>query len=326
LVGVQAEGEKDKVIQYPENHDENTKEVKNQTNGKNEPKNGTSVEKEDPKSSNSIPFPSASDPTVEVENEDENLQQYGRGHRPRKQKGAYRDINEGLTAAIAHCEVEGEDKKPPLEATDDVDKGFSKSLPDFALVGSIGPDPRTLDEVLRGPDAKHWQEALEYEISQLEKLETWEVIDLPHGHTAIPFSEVLKVKRGPDGEVQSYRVRIVAGGHRQVEGVNYTETFSAAANMPTVRVVLANTAHQDWEIEHVDVKSAYLNALLKETIYMKPPRGVLKPGQEGKVLRLKKGLYGLKPAGRGWYLKMSRVFLKELGFERSAIDHSVFYR
>ena len=56
------------------------------------------------------------------------------------------------------------------------------------------------------------------------------------------------------------------------------------------------------------------------------PRGVLKPGQEGKVLRLKKGLYGLKQAGRGWYLEMSRVFLKELGFTWSAIDHLVFYR
>ena len=95
--------------------------------------------------------------------------------------------------------------------------------------------------------------------------------------------------------------------------------------MPTVRVVLANAAHQDWEIEHVDVKSAYLNAPLKETIYMKAPRGVLKPGQEGKVLRLKKGLYGLKQAGRGWYLEMSRVFMKELGFAHLAIDHSVFY-
>ena len=222
--------------------------------------------------------------------------------------------------------MEGEDKKSPLEATDDVDEGFSKLPLDFTLVGSIGPDPRMLDKALRGPDAKHWQEALEYEISQLEKLEMWEVVDLPHGHTAIPFSKVLKVKRGPTGEVQSYQVRIVAGGHRQVEGINYTETFSAAAKMPTVRVILANAAHQDWEIEHIDVKSAYLNAPLKETIYMKPLRGVLKPGQEGKVLRLKKGLYGLKQAGRGWYLKMSRVFLKELGFERSAIDHSVFYR
>ena len=79
-------------------------------------------------------------------------------------------------------------------------------------------------------------------------------------------ANIAKVKRGPNGEVQSYRVRIVAGGHRQVEGVNYTETFSAAAKMPTVRVVLANAAHRDWEIEHMDVKSAYLNAPLQETI------------------------------------------------------------
>jgi hypothetical protein len=127
-------------------------------------------------------------------------------------------------------------------------------------------------------------------------------------------NEVVKVKRGPNGQVQSYRVRIVAGGHRQVEGVNYSDTFSAAAKMPAVRAVLANAAHQDWEIEHVDVKSTYWNAPLKETIYMKPSRGVLKPGQDGKVLRLLKGLYGLKQAGRGWYLEMTRVFLKGLDF------------
>jgi len=111
---------------------------------------------------------------------------------------------------------------------------------------------------------------------------------------AIPCSEVIKVKRGPNGEFLSYRVRIVAGGHRQIKGINCTETFSAAAKMPTVRVVL--------------------NAKLKETIYMKPPRGVLKKGQEGKVLKLKKGLYGLKQAGRGWYQEMSRVFMDEMGF------------
>ena len=66
-------------------------------------------------------------------------------------------------------------------------------------------------------------------------------------------------------------MHIVTGGHRQVEGVNYSETFSSTAKMPTVQVVLANAATQDWEIEHVDVKSAYLNVTLKETIYMKPP-------------------------------------------------------
>ena len=157
---------------------------------------------------------------------------------------------------------------------------------------------KMLDKLLCGLNAKKWQEALDYKISQLEKHGTWVVQDLPPGQTAIPCSEVIRVKRGPNGEVQSYRVRIVARGHRQVKDVSYTKTFLAAAKMPTVHVVLANAVHQDWEIEHVDVKSVYLNAPLKEKIYMQPLRGVLKPGQEGKVLRLLKGLYSLKQASR----------------------------
>ena len=66
-------------------------------------------------------------------------------------------------------------------------------------------------------------------------------------------------------------MHIVAGGHRQIKGVNYSKTLSSVAKMPTVQVILVNAATQDWEIEHVDIKSAYLNATLKETIYMKLP-------------------------------------------------------
>ena len=234
-------------------------------------------------------------------------------------------MHAGVTAEITHDEVL-DDENSVTNLLDDHEQTFVDLPPDFALIGGLNSEPTSIDEALRGPDARKWQEALDYEINQLEKMGTWVVETLPAGHTAIPCSEVLRIKRGPDGEIQSYRVRIVAGGHRQVEGVNYSETFSAAAKMPTVRVVLANAAVQDWEIEHVDVKSAYLNAPLEETIYMKPPRGVLKPGQEGKVLRLLKGLYGLKQAGRGWYLEMSKVFMKELGYKRSRVDHSVFYK
>ena len=224
---------------------------------------------------------------------------------------------------------------PPLDANiadlqnnipEDEEDWEAELPPDFALIGALGTEPRSLDDALSGPHAKEWQTTLDYEIGQLEKLGTWVIEDLPKGHNAIPCSAVLKEKRGPDGKITSHRVRIVAGGHRQVEGVNYSETFSSAAKMPTVQVVLANAATQDWEIEHVNVKSAYLNATLKETIYMKPPRGVLKPGEEGKVCRLVKGLYGLKQAGRGWYQEMSRVLIKDLGFTRSAVNHSVFFR
>jgi Reverse transcriptase (RNA-dependent DNA polymerase) len=62
-------------------------------------------------------------------------------------------------------------------------------------------------------------------------------------------------------------------------------------------VILANAAMHDWEIQHVDVKSAYLNAPLTEMVYMKIPRGATKLGQEGKVCQLLKGMYGLKQAG-----------------------------
>jgi len=59
-----------------------------------------------------------------------------------------------------------------------------------------------------------------------------------------------------DSNIESYWVWIVASGQKQVEGVNYTETFLAAAKMPSVQVVLTNTVEQDWEIHHVDIKRA----------------------------------------------------------------------
>ena len=83
---------------------------------------------------------------------------------------------------------------------------------------------------------------------------------------------------------------------------------------------------QDWEIHHVDIKSADLNALLKKKVYVKPPPGVLNPGEEGKVCCLLKDLYELHQAGRGWYKEMAGGFFNKLGFKKSAVDHSVFYQ
>jgi hypothetical protein len=201
------------------------------------------------------------------------------------------------------------------------------SLPqEYALAGAFGYEPKTLREALETPNAKEWQAAHEYEVSQLEKLKTWRIMELPKGQYAIPHSEVFHEKRGPSGEVEMYRARIVAGGHKQIHNVNYTETLSAAAKMPLIRVVLAYAAQENWEIHQVDIKSAYLNAPLKETVYMKPPVGVPKPGQEGKVCHLLKALYGLKQSGREWHNTLSDVFVSNMKFMKSSIDHSIFYK
>jgi len=271
---VLAEGEKEKIIQHPRNNAENIEKPDIREASDPQLEHQPVNKHHEPQSSNSVPFPSIPETVVEPESEasdDSQSQQYGCGQCPRKPIGAYKDLNNSLTTAVVHCK-DLETKNDPLAEIHEDEDLLNILPPNFALIDSFNSEHSSLDKALRGPNAKEWQTALEYKIGQIEKLQTWAIEDLPKGHNAILCNEVLKIKRGPNGEVQSYCVWIVAGGHRQVEGLNYTETFSAAVKMPTICIVLANAAEQDWEIEHVDVKSAYLNALLKETIYMKPPQ------------------------------------------------------
>jgi hypothetical protein len=78
----------------------------------------------------------------------------------------------------------------------------------------------------------------------------------------------LATKHGADGEKLKLRARLVANGQRQQYGLDYIETFAPTTNMTTIRTILTIAAHCDWEIHRVDIKSAYLNAALKDTIYV----------------------------------------------------------
>jgi len=75
----------------------------------------------------------------------------------------------------------------------------------------------------------------------------------------------------------------------------------------------------------MDVKSAFLNGMLNEEIYMKQPQGFIAAGQENKVCRLKKAIYGLKQASRAWNQQFHGVLI-ELGFERTYSDAGVYVR
>jgi hypothetical protein len=71
-----------------------------------------------------------------------------------------------------------------------------------------------------------------------------------------------------------------------------------------VRLLLALSALEDWEIEALDVKTAFLYGNLDEELYMEWPEGFVVKGQERKVYRLKKALYGLKQAAIQWLKKL----------------------
>ncbi|GJS38481.1 retrovirus-related pol polyprotein from transposon TNT 1-94 [Tanacetum coccineum] len=62
------------------------------------------------------------------------------------------------------------------------------------------------------------------------------------------------------------------------------------------RVDILSKRLESWKIYQMDVKSAFLNGLLEEEVYVEQPKRYVAKVQESKVLRLKKALYGLKQA------------------------------
>jgi hypothetical protein len=102
---------------------------------------------------------------------------------------------------------------------------------------------------------------------------------------------VFKLKRDEAGAIVKHKARLVARGFVQREGIDFDDTFAPVAQMESVRLLFALAAQEGWRVHHMDVKSAFLNGDLKEEVYMHQPPGFAIPG---KVLRLRKALYGLR--------------------------------
>ena len=108
-------------------------------------------------------------------------------------------------------------------------------------------------------------------------------------------------------------------------GLDYDETFSPVARYETIRLLLATAALENWDIEALDVKTTFLYGDLDKEIYMQQPEGFIIKGQENKVYKLKKAIYGLKQASHAWN-KQADKSLKSLGFKRCLSDSGIYIR
>ena len=145
---------------------------------------------------------------------------------------------------------------------------------------------------------------------------------IPKERKLVRCKWVYRTKYGPNGKIDKHKARLVAKGFSQVEGIDYTETFSPVAKMNSIRLVLSLAASLKWEVHQMDVKSVFLHGDLHEEIYMEQPIGFIQT-DSSLVCRLKKSLYGLKQAPRAWYAKMDS-FLLESGFSRCHSDNTVY--
>lgn len=170
-----------------------------------------------------------------------------------------------------------------------------------------------------------WRKAMLDEMTAIEANGTWELVEAPAHHRPIGLKWVFKTKKDAAGVVTKHKARLVAKGYVQQQGVDFDEVFAPVARLESVRLLLAHAASKGWPVHHMDVKSAFLNGDLQEVVYVTQPPGFIVAGEEHKVLRLSKALYGLRQAPRAWYAKLD-TSLVALGFQRSESEHAVYIR
>ena len=128
------------------------------------------------------------------------------------------------------------------------------------------------------------------------KNDVWEMVSRPEGKSVVTSHWLHKLNHVPDGSVEKYKDRFVAQEFSQVEGVDYDETFALFARYTSIKALISITAQMGWKIHQMDVKTAFLNGIIQEEVYVEQPQGFEIHGRESHVCKLMKGLYGLKQA------------------------------
>ncbi|KAK1607895.1 hypothetical protein QYE76_031568 [Lolium multiflorum] len=151
------------------------------------------------------------------------------------------------------------------------------------IVDNNDEDPATYEEAMMSPDSNKWQEAMKSEMGSMYDNQVWTLVDLPDSRKAVENKWIFKRKTDADGNITVYKARLVAKGFRQIQGVDYDETFSPVAKLKSVRILLAIAAFFDYEIWQMDVKTAFLNGDIEEELYMVQPKGFVDPKNADKV-------------------------------------------
>jgi hypothetical protein len=138
----------------------------------------------------------------------------------------------------------------------------------------------------------------------LKENDRWELCKLPPNRKAIDNKWVFKTKLNSDGSIEREKARLCAKGYSQVQYVDFNETFAPVMKYKSLRILLAIATIKNYEIEHLDVQTAFLNATLKEEVYMKQPEyfeiDSKDKDKDQLVCKLKKSIYGLKQASNEW--------------------------
>src|SRR3954467_8592422 len=129
------------------------------------------------------------------------------------------------------------------------------------------------------------------EMGSMYENKVWTLINLPDDGQGIEIEWIFKRKTDADSSVTIYKAGIVAKGFRQVQSVDYDESFSLVSMLKFVRLMLAIAAF--YEIWQMDNKTAFLNGFIKAELYMMQPESFFNPKGANKICKLQRSIYGL---------------------------------
>ena len=198
-------------------------------------------------------------------------------------------------------------------------------------------EPKTYGEACDHKLSGHWKKAIKKEFGVMLTFDVWEVTPrskLPPGVRPISTTWVFKAKPNADGTIERLKARLCARGFLQQYGKDFLNTFAPVARLSTIRLQVALSGRFGLKMRHLDFKSAFLQGKLDIPLYQELPEGwedflvplLAEKGtklQSTDVLRLKRGIYGLKQAAQLWYVALVKGLL-ECGFKQSKSDTCLF--
>ena len=191
------------------------------------------------------------------------------------------------------------------------------------IVYNTEDDPKTFKEAMASRDSAFWKKTVNDKMNSILSNNTWVLVDLPTSSKPIGCKWVFRRKYNANGSIQTFKVRLVAKGFNQREGIDYFDTYASVAKITSIRVLLALATIYKLIVLQMDVKISFLNGDLDEEVYMEQLEGFVLPRNEKKVCKLVKSLYSLKQALKQWYEKFDLVILLD-GFVHNSFNKCMY--
>ena len=155
----------------------------------------------------------------------------------------------------------------------------------FDFVSQV--EPKNAKEALID---EFWLMAMQDELNQFKRNDVWELVPRPRDHHIIGTKWVFRNKLDENGMITRNKARLVAQGYNQEEGIDYEETYAPVARLEAIRLLLAYACAKDFKLYQMDVKSAFLNRVINEEVYVSQPPGFENNEYPDHVFKLKRAL------------------------------------